>query len=295
MRNPPSVTSTAYLPGISFRETNTPGGPSGLGVQGMTAGTEDSLPSSIASLMPIFVVAPATGAEPVSTVALEQEIPQGTSTIRADLQVGSPRPWQLNDPCLYRATGRIKAAGSSSAHETSARFGFRDFRFADGYFRLNGRRVLWRFAHTGADTPGTIRVPYDPGLLRRDLLNAKVMGFNAIRFIAGVAKRYQLDLCDEIGLMVYEEAYASWCLADSPQMAERFDESILGMVRRDRNHPSVTMWGLLNETPDGPVFRHAISVLPALRQKMNTSIIPAANPPISEWKPRWTGIPPLSR
>ena len=45
-------------------------------------------------------------------------------------------------------------------------------------------------------------------------------------------------------------------------MAERFDESILGMVRRDRNHPSVTIWGLLNETPDGPVFRHAVGVLP---------------------------------
>ena len=91
------------------------------------------------------------------------------------------------------------------------------------------------------------------------------MRFNAIRFIAGVAKRYQLDLCDEIGLMVYEESYAGWCLADSPKMPERYDESVLGMVRRDRNHPSVTMWGLLNETPDGPVFRHAVGVLPALR------------------------------
>ncbi|MFO0002510.1 MAG: glycoside hydrolase family 2 TIM barrel-domain containing protein, partial [bacterium] len=37
------------------------------------------------------------------------------------------------------------------------------------------------------------------------------------------------------------------------------------MVRRDRNHPSVTIWGLLNETYDGPVFRHAVEYLPALR------------------------------
>ena len=146
------------------------------------------------------------------------------------------------------------------------RCGFRDFRFENGAFRLNGRRIYLRCSHTGNCCPIGLEMPHDPDFLRRDLLNAKVMGFNAIRFIAGVAKRYQLDLCDEIGLMVYEEAYAAWCLADSPKMAERYDESILGMVRRDRNHPSVTMWGLLNETPDGPVFRHAVSVLPALRQ-----------------------------
>lgn len=90
--------------------------------------------------------------------------------------------------------------------------------------------------------------------------------FNAIRFSAGVATRYQLDLCDEIGLMVYEEPYAAWCLQASPKMAERYDESLFGMVRRDRNHPSVIIWGLLNETHDGPVFRHAAAALPKLRE-----------------------------
>ena len=53
------------------------------------------------------------------------------------------------------------------------------------------------------------RLPHDPDLARRDLLDVKVMGFNAIRFIWGGAERYQLDLCDEIGLMVYEESFAS--------------------------------------------------------------------------------------
>ena len=107
-------------------------------------------------------------------------------------------------------------------------------------------------------------------MLRRDLLNVKVMGFNAIRFISGVATRYQLDLCDEIGLMVYEEPYAAWCLRASPKMAERFDESLFGMIRRDRNHPSVCIWGLLNETHDGPAFRHAAAALPRLRELDDT-------------------------
>ena len=78
------------------------------------------------------------------------------------------------------------------------------------------------------------------------------MGFNGVRFISTMGQRYQLDLCDEIGLMVYEESHASWMLDDSPQLAERMDRSLTGMVLRDRNHPSVVMWGLLNETGTAP-------------------------------------------
>jgi len=48
-------------------------------------------------------------------------------------------------------------------------------------------------------------------------------------------------------------------------MAERFDRSTGAMIRRDRNHPSVAIWGLINETRDGPVFRQAVAFLPQLR------------------------------
>ena len=73
--------------------------------------------------------------------------------------------------------------------EHSVRCGFRDFRFQDGAFRFNGRRLLLRCSHTGNACPIGLELPYDPDLLRRDLLNVKVMGFNAVRFIAGIAKR----------------------------------------------------------------------------------------------------------
>ncbi len=151
-----------------------------------------------------------------------------------------------------RITSGGRNSGWPSPHRgrrrrRSVRCGFRDFRFEDGHFRLNGRRIYLRCSHTGNCCPVGLELPVDPDWLRRDLINAKMMRFNAIRFIAGVAKRYQLDVAGEIGLMVYEEAYASWCLADSPRMAERYDESLLGVVRRDCNHPSVVIWGLLNE------------------------------------------------
>ena len=220
-----------------------------------------------------FTVAPVTGGEPVGTVVLEKKIEPGTATILAEMRIADARPWQLDDPFLYRAVARVVDAGSSSVDETSARFGFRDFRFENGFFRLNGRRVFWRSAHTGSDTPGDVRLPRDPDLLRRDLLNLKAMGFNGVRFISTMGFRSQLDMCDEIGLMVYEECHASWLLKDSPWLAERMDRSYRGQVLRDRNHPSVVMWGLLNETGDGPVFRHAAASLPLVRSLDDSRIV----------------------
>lgn len=210
-------------------------------------------------------VAPAVGGEPVAATTLDQELKPGLNRIDTTLRLASPRLWQLNDPYLYRMTGRVVGSDANSFSETSTRFGFREFRFQDGYFRLNGRRVFWRSAHTGADAPGSIRLPHDPELLRSDLLALKTSGFNAVRFISTQPQRYQLELCDELGLMVYEEHYASWMFQDSPQMAERMNRSLTGMVRRDRNHPSVVIWGLLNETGQGAVFQQAVASLPLVR------------------------------
>jgi len=66
--------------------------------------------------------------------------------------------------------------------------------------------------------------------------------------------------------MVYEESFASWPMQDSPKLAERWERSISELIRRDRNHPSVVTWALLNETPDSPQFRLAAASLPWIRR-----------------------------
>jgi hypothetical protein len=220
-----------------------------------------------------FSVAPAVGGEPLAAVMLDREIQPGASTIQAELQVPNHRLWDLNDPQLYRVIARVAIPGTGSVDENSTRFGFRDFRFENGYFRLNGRRVFWRSAHAGGDTPITICIPYDRDLVRRDLVNLKAMGFNGIRFISIMGHRCQLDLCDELGLMVYEESHASWLVDPSDEIGKRMDASFTGMLMRDRNHPSVVMWGLLNETGDGKVFRHAVASLPLMRRLDDTRVI----------------------
>jgi len=195
----------------------------------------------------------------------------GESVVRAWLSVGTPHLWELADPYLYRVTARVVVDGAGD--ERSDRCGFREFRFDNGAFRLNGRRIFLRSAHTVNSTPVGQQVPGDPALFQRDILFMKTMGFNCIRFIWGGATRRQLDMCDEMGLMAYVEHAASNPMAPSPQMAERFDRSVAETIRRDRNHPSVVIWGLLNETQDGPVFRHATNMLPLVRSLDETRVV----------------------
>jgi beta-galactosidase/beta-glucuronidase len=207
----------------------------------------------------VVTVAPAAGGETLAETRQEVQLVPGRTCLTEPVPIRGMRLWNLDDPYLYRVTARWEAAPPGRHDERSVRCGCRDFRVTEGYFRLNGRRLLVRSTHTGNHSPGgqVVAPPSAPDLLRRDLLYAKSCGYNMVRFIAGVGHPYQLDLCDEIGLMVYEESLAGWCLEDSPQMAHRFDFSTREMVQRDRNHPSVVIWGLLNETGDGPVFRHA--------------------------------------
>lgn len=227
------------------------------------------------------LVAPAVSGGIIENVSDPQEFPKGDSLHNIELCLSEPHLWDLDDPYLYRAT--VGLDSDEYSHEQSIRFGFRDFSFHDGHFYLNNRRIFLRSAHTGNHYPIGMQLPHDLELLRRDLYYAKVAGFNMVRFIAGLSWQSQLDFCDELGLMVYEESYAGWCLENSPKMAERFDKSTSEMVLRDRNHPSVTIWGLLNETFDGAVFRHAVNSLSLVRSLDDTRMVLLGSG-------RWDGI-----
>ena len=220
---------------------------------------------TVAGRMDFRVAAAATG-DTLATQVVAGEFAPGDTKMAARLDVENPHVWDLSTPYLYRADVSVAAGTPDSLDERTARFGFRDFRFEKGYFRLNGRRLFLRSSHTVNHFPIGLQFPHDPDLARRDLLNAKVMGFNMVRFICGGATPEQLDLCDEIGLLVYNESYASWFeMVNTPQMTGRYDRSIGELIERDRNHPAVVIWGLLNEIQDGPLFRHAVETLPLVR------------------------------
>ena len=198
------------------------------------------------------------------------------SVVEGKIIVPDFKLWNLNDPNLYTVTAEYSRVKESSGAEQAAELpaldrqtatcGFRDFRFENGAFRLNGKRIYVKCSHSGSDSPITHRVPLDPDLYRKDILACKTMGFNMIRYIAGMPRRFQLDLCDRVGFMVYDECLAGWCFGPCPERAERFAAQTEGMILRDRNHPSVVIWGLLNETPDVPLTLQAVDMLPRVRE-----------------------------
>ena len=219
-------------------------------------------------------VCEAVGDRPVASIAKTLPLPAGTAEIEMSLPIPDLRLWDVNDPFLYRVETGISS--SFGEHSRSGRFGFRDFRVKDGWFTLNGRKLLVKSAHSGNAFPAGMMFPADPSMTRQDLYYAKSCGFNMIRTIAGLFRPEQLDFCDEIGLMIYEECFASWCLGggwidagtvgDETAMLRRYDSCTEEMIRRDRNHPCVTVWGLLNENADNAVFRHAAGFLARARE-----------------------------
>jgi Glycosyl hydrolases family 2, sugar binding domain/Glycosyl hydrolases family 2/Glycosyl hydrolases family 2, TIM barrel domain len=249
-----------------------------------------------------FDVVPASGGEILTTARLEHQLLPSDSVVETELLIDNPHLWNLETPFLYRVTARLHTPESEFVDEASVRCGFRDFRVENGYFRLNGKRIFLRSTVTLSHCPVGQRLPPTqvPDLLRRDMLYSKMAGFNVVR-IVGIPYPYQLDLCDEIGLMVHESCFASWKLDDSPKMKERYDRSTREMVLRDRNHPSVAIWEMLNETDDGPIFRHAVESLPLVRSLDDTRLVTlssgrfdcdpsigsVSNPGGSEWEHVW--------
>lgn len=200
-----------------------------------------------------YVVRSDDAAYPVCSHVERRLIPPGGMSFVAEFDVPGHKLWSVDAPNVYQL----------AVDNFTTRFGFRDFRLKDGWFQLNGKRIFLKSAHTGNHLPGGLAVVdrRTPELEFRDFQNMKAMGYNTVRFIATQATPRQLDYCDRLGLMVYQETYASWSLKNSPEAKRRYLESIRAELLRDRNHPSLTIWGALNETKQEDAFQAAKGML----------------------------------
>ena len=219
-----------------------------------------------------MAIAPAKEGETIQSILLESEVPPGDARIVGELTVPQWRLWAVDDPFLYRASVLANVEGSPSFDERSTRCGFRDFRYEDGSFQLNGKRIYLQGALMLPIYPAGFRVAPNEDYLRRDVVAWKTMGLNICRIIWGGLRARDLDVFDELGVLVQQEHYGAVHMADGPAMPRRFDDSIGGVIRRDRNHPSIVIWGVLNEILDGAQFRHAVGSLPLLKHLDDTRV-----------------------
>ena len=169
------------------------------------------------------------------------------------LKVENPRLWELRpDAALY--TLRITMKGEGFADAVERRIGFREFRFdaARGFF-LNGRRVQLNGVDLHSDL-GPLGMAFDRDAMRRQLEVMRDMGANALRTSHNCPAPEVLDLCDEMGIFVWDECFDKWngtCgLGDEP--LETFvPRHLAAWVRRDRVHPCVFCWSIGNEISPG--------------------------------------------
>jgi beta-galactosidase len=163
----------------------------------------------------------------------------------AAFRIAAPELWSPESPHLYRC--RVTLSTPAGLTHLDERFGIRHTEFVEhGPFKLNGKRVLLRGTHRHADHTGVAAAMPDD-LVREEMRLIREMGANFIRLAHYQQDRLVLDLCDELGLMVWEEA--PWCRAGvgGEAFQQNAKDMLSHMIDQHGNHPSIILWGLGNE------------------------------------------------
>lgn len=179
----------------------------------------------------------------------------GGSVARTTLDVPGVRPWSHEEPALYRVLVTLRSAAGETLETVVQRVGFRTVVVRNNQLLLNGAPVLIVGVNRHEWDERRGRAVTVPGM-RRDLELMKQHGVNAVRTAHYPNDPAFLDLCDELGLYVIDEAnletHARWAsLCHDPRWLPAFVERGARMVLRDRNHPCVIAWSLGNESGYG--------------------------------------------
>lgn len=216
--------------------------------------------------MEVVITAP-DGREVARTTTPVADIAaSGAATIKAQLNLASPRRWDLNDPALYRAAVRVLGEDGAVLDNDTVRFGVREAKFdpATGFW-LNGRNFKLKgvaLHHEG----GAVGAAVPKDIWRQRLSTLKAEGVNAIRTAHNVPAPELLDAADELGLVVMDEFFDQWTVGKNPYdyhlyFKDWHERDTLDMVRRDRNHPSIILWSAGNEIHDTPFAEQAKATL----------------------------------
>lgn len=162
--------------------------------------------------------------------------------------------WSPKQPVLYGLRAELRGNGDV-LDSINLRFGMREFTVKDNRFYLNHHPVFTRGVLYQPDYARSLAAPESETLARKEIEFAKAAGFNMLRVHIKPAPEILLNLADELGMLIYEEPSIGW-IKTSPFMKARCEQSVREMIMRDRNHPSVVIWGMLNETGNAKYVTH---------------------------------------
>ena len=168
------------------------------------------------------------------------------------LEVENPKLWSPENPTLYKAVSQI-LDGTKVIDEVETTFGFKTVEWkTESGFWLNGENVKLKGVCDHWEG-GPVGGAWTKPMLRWKLQLLKDMGINAIRPSHNPTPPMLYDICDEIGLLVMDEIFDGWHKkAPQDYGKQAFDKwwqrDVKEWITRDRNHPSIFVWSLGNET-----------------------------------------------
>jgi beta-galactosidase len=198
-------------------------------------------------------------------VMTRRRVKVGGGSARVSVNVRNPQKWSAETPALYQMLLILKDAAETTLEVIPWHVGFREVEIRGGRLLVNGKAVLIKGVNRHEIDPDTGKyVPHDT--MVRDIVLMKQLNVNAVR-----TSHYPNDptwyaLCDRYGLYVVDEAnieahhYGNDTknrLTNDPAWQPLFLDRVERMIERDKNHPSVIVWSMGNESGDGPAARAA--------------------------------------
>ncbi len=178
----------------------------------------------------------------------------GKSTL-AETRIGltNPRRWDIDHPVLYQLK-TVLYRNNTITDSICTDFGIRTMRFTpDNGFYLNDRRIQLRGVNLHHDQ-GPLGAAFYPRAMERQLEIMKSMGCNALRTSHNVPAPELLELCDKMGILVFDEIFDKYDKKADITEKTDFDEfahrNVRNFVERDRNHPCIFIWSVGNEIYD---------------------------------------------
>ena len=172
-----------------------------------------------------------------------------------DLKINGIEEWSPETPVLYHVELQMLRE-DEVIDDLIERFGFREICVQGKYILLNGKRLRIKGVCRHEDHPDYgCALPYQT--IYNDLVLIRQMGANSIRTAHYPNDEIFLDLCDELGILVWEENHARGLEEDRmkhPLFEEQAEQVIREMIFYHYNHPCIFIWGILNECASETLF-----------------------------------------
>ncbi|MGM0522932.1 MAG: glycoside hydrolase family 2 TIM barrel-domain containing protein, partial [Bacillota bacterium] len=194
-------------------------------------------------------------------------IPEGSEVVTLQSAVERPKKWSAEHPHLYTVTVSLKEPGQEVYVSEKHLSGFRTFELKDGLMKINGERIVFKGVNRHEFHYDVGRAVTKEHMLE-DILTMKRANINAVRTSHYPNHPYWYHLCDVYGLYVIDEVnlethgtwyYGQQTLEDTvpgskPEWTENVLDRAESMLERDKNHPSIVIYSLGNESFGGDNF-----------------------------------------